>query len=152
MCATADIAVMLLSRELHKSGKASLATRPVALRALIYMAKNGFPGAQLALAGYLRERGIEQGNAEKVKESIKCGKAALRNFYTTPNEKKYIKQHRLTKPLTREEERLLAVMQGQRANAKRQEKLKAIKRKEEELNPKLKATPRAQTHSNQKTI
>jgi len=104
MCATADVIVMLLSRELYVDhGTKFSSLKALARQTLEKMGNNGFPAAQLALAMYLRHHGLQRGDLKEVEESIKWAKLAAKNAYTTPNEKAFLKATGLTKNLTREQ-------------------------------------------------
>ena len=104
MCATADVIVMLLSRELYvDQGTKFSSLKALARQTLEQMGRNGFPAAQLALASYLRNHGLQRGDLKDVEESIKWAKMAAENTYTTSNEKAFLKKTGLMKNLTQEQ-------------------------------------------------
>ena len=146
MCATSDVIAMLLGRELMlDTDKKFSSFKALALKTLQQMATNGFPSAQIALATYFRERGIEQGNEEKIKTSRVWATKATKNAYTTRNEKSFIKEKKLLKPLALT---LLKKLQSTRFNRAR---LRAEWRKQKAAYKGPQVSTRAKTIDKQKT-
>ena len=135
MCAVGDVVLTLLGKEIYQTdGKKKGISRPaLALDTIKKMAKNGFPNAQIFLANYLRQQGLEHNNAQKVTSARAYAEQVINNPYAIGTETRWAK--RLRNELTQEE-----MMFMQKSTDRR---IKEAHRKEQQKNAQRTMTSKA---------